>query len=562
MPRSSQTRAALSRRVATVAAGFVLAGAGAVAGAVPAAGEAPPLVDVQLLALNDFHGNLEPPSGSSGEIEDVPAGGVEFLATQLAMLADEVQKPNTITVAAGDLIGASPLLSAAFHDEPTIEALGLAGLDLASVGNHEFDEGSDELLRIQNGGCHPEDGCADPARPYEGAGFQYLSANAFVTETGEPLLPPYAIEKVQGMRIGFIGMTLEGTPDIVTQSGIAGLEFRDEVETGNRYAAELQEQGVEAIVVLLHEGGTQAGGGGINDCTGLTGPVVDIATGFSDAIDVVVSGHTHQAYNCVIDDKIVTSASSFGRLVTDIDLQIDRATGDVITAKAANVIVGRDVPADADQTELIGRYRTLLGPIASEEVGETTAAITREAAPSGESALGNLIADAQLAATDDEQGAVAAFMNPGGVRADLDAGPVTYEEAFTVQPFNNYLTTLDLTGAQLDCLLEQQFVTERILQPSASVRYTVNQAGAPGTAADPCTGTKVDAITIGGAPVDPAATYRITVNSFLADGGDGFSVLTQGTNEVVGGPDLDAFTAYLTANRPTAPPATDRITLG
>ena len=200
--------------------------------------------------------------------------------------------------------------------------------------------------------------------------------------------------------------------------------------------------------------------------------------------------------------------------------------------------------------------------MATEEVGETSAAFTRAGTASGETPLGNLIADAQLRATDDEQGAVAAFMNPGGVRADLGAGPVTYEEAFTVQPFGNYLTTLDLTGAQLDCLLEQQFVTERTLQPSATVRYTVRQAGTPGTAADPCAGTKVDDIAIGGVAVDPTATYRITVNSFLADGGDGFSVLTQGTNEVVGGPDLDALIGYFGANRPTAPPATDRITVG
>ena len=549
----------LSRRTLLVVGGLVAAAAVAAAVVVLAVDDASPPVEVQLLALNDFHGNLEPPSGSGGRIDGVDAGGAEFLATQLRLLAEEAQRPDTITVAAGDLIGASPLLSAAFHDEPTIEALGLTGLDLVSVGNHEFDEGADELRRMQNGGCHPQDGCADPARPYEGAAFQYLSANAFVTATGEPLLPPYAVRDVQGVRIGFIGMTLEGTPDIVTQSGIAGLEFRDEAETANRYAAELQQQGVQAIVVLLHEGGTQAGGG-INDCVNLTGPIVDILPRFSDAIDVVVSGHTHQAYNCVLDGRVVTSASSFGRLVTDIDLRIDPATGDVIDARARNVVVARDVAPDAAQKELIGRYRTLLGPVATEEVGETSAAITRAGAASGETPLGNLIADAQLRATDDEQGAVAAFMNPGGVRADLDAGPVTYEEAFTVQPFGNYLTTLDLTGAQLDCLLEQQFVTERTLQPSGTVRYTVRQAGTPGTAADPCAGTKVENIVIGGVAVDPAATYRITVNSFLADGGDGFSVLTQGTDEVVGGPDLDALIGYFGANRPTAPPATDRIT--
>jgi 5'-nucleotidase len=529
----------------------------------------PPSTDpvaVQLLALNDFHGNLEPPTGSSGVIDGVPAGGVEYLATTLALLADQVQDENTITVAAGDLIGASPLLSAAFHDEPTIEALGLAGLDLASVGNHEFDEGADELLRIQDGGCHPDDGCSDPDRPYEGADFQYLSANAFVTDEGEPLLPATAIEEVDGVKIGFIGMTLEGTPDIVTQEGIQGLEFLDEIETGNKYAAELQAQGVEAIVVLLHEGGTQAAGGGINDCTGLTGPIVPIAEGLDDAIDVVVSGHTHQAYNCVIDDKIVTSASSFGRLVTDIDLTVDPVSGDVLTATANNVLVGRDVAADPAQTALIADYRELLGPIASAVVGETSAAVTRAQEPLlgaqlGESALGNLIADAQLAATDDEEGAVAAFMNPGGVRADLPAGPVTFEAAFTVQPFNNLLTTLDLTGAQLDCLLEQQFVATRTLAPSAGVTYTVAAAGVPGTAADPCAGTLVNDLAIDGVAVDPAATYRITVNSFLAGGGDGFSVLTEGTDVVVGGTDIDAFVDYLEANTPVAPPALDRITV-
>ena len=564
MPRT----AVAARRVAIVAVGVVLAGALTAGASGGGDGATEPPVSVQLLALNDFHGNLEPPGGSSGAIDGVPAGGVEFLAAQLSLLSAQVQQENTITVAAGDLIGASPLLSAAFHDEPAVEALGLAGLDFASVGNHEFDEGTDELLRIQDGGCHPDDGCADEERPYEGAEFQYLSANAFVTESGEPLLDAYAIEEVAGVKVGFIGMTLENTPNIVSQAGVAGLEFGDEIEIGNRYAEELQEQGVEAIVVLIHEGGTQASGGGINDCTGLSGPIVPIAEGLSPAIDVVVSGHTHQAYNCRIGNKVVTSASSFGRLVTDIDLQIDPATGDVLSATAANVVVGRDVPADAAQTELITRYRTLLGPIASQQVGETSAPVTRAQEPlagpqAGESALGNLIADAQLAATDEEQGAVAAFMNPGGVRADLDAGPVLYEEAFTVQPFNNYLTTLDLTGAQLDCLLEQQFVTARTLAPSATVTYAVDPNGAVGTAADACTGTRVNALAIGGTPVDPAVTYRITVNSFLADGGDGFSVLTQGANRVVGGLDIDAFAEFLTAaGGPVAPPATDRITVG
>ncbi|WP_018807190.1 bifunctional metallophosphatase/5'-nucleotidase [Salinispora arenicola] len=538
---------------------------GAVATTPEQADAGPKPVDVTLLALNDFHGHLEPPGGSSGTIDGQPAGGVEYLATHLAELREANKKKNTITVAAGDLIGASPLLSAAFHDEPTIEALSKAGLDYASVGNHEFDEGSDELLRIQHGGCHPVDGCAD-GTPYRGAGFQYLSANAFVTETGRPLLPPYAIHKVRGVKIGFIGMTLEGTPEIVSPDGVAGLTFADEARTANRYARELRRKGVEAIVVLLHEGGTQAGAGGINDCVDFTGPVVDITNRMDPSIDVVVSGHTHQAYNCEVNNKLVTSASSYGRLITDIDLKIDRRTGDVLSATAENLVVTRDVAEDPAQTALIDRYQAVLGPVAGREVGETTEAITRTQetlfdSVRGESPLGNLIADAQHWATDGDQDAVAAFMNPGGVRADLDAGPVTYEEAFTAQPFSNNLVTLDLTGEQLYCLLEQQFVTGRVLYPSDTVRYLVDPAGSTAPADDPCAGTRVvrGSLTFADVPVDTGSTYRITVNNFLAGGGDGFSVLTDGTNRATGQIDLDALVAYLTATSPVSAPTLDRI---
>ncbi|MGW5667493.1 bifunctional metallophosphatase/5'-nucleotidase [Micromonospora sp. NPDC003776] len=536
----------------------------------------PKPVDVKLLAINDFHGNLEPPTGSSGTIAGQTAGGAEYLATQLKQLrgATEEEQEHTVTVAAGDLIGASPLLSAAFHDEPTIEEMNLAGLEFTSVGNHEFDEGATELLRMQNGGCHPVDGCGD-GTPFEGAKFQYLSANAFKTATGQPLLAPYGIKKIDGVKIGFIGMTLEGTPQIVSQQGVAGLSFADEADTANKYAKILQAQGVQSIVVLLHEGGVQ-NGGGINDCTGFSGPIVDIANRMDPAIDVIVSGHTHAAYNCNINGKLVTSASSFGRLVTDIDLQVDRRSGDVISAKANNVVVTRDVPKDPASTELINHYKTALGPVADKVVGETTAAITKTQEnlyqtgvdvngkpvyQTGESPLGNLIADAQLAATDNEQNAVAAFMNPGGVRADVDAGPVTYAEAFTVQPFANNLVTLDLTGAQLYCMLEQQFTVARVLYASSTVHYVVDTNGTTAPAGAPCSGSRVvrGSLTINGAPVTDTGTYRVTVNNFLSGGGDGFSVLTGGTNAVTGMIDLDAFTAYLTEKSPVSPPALDRI---
>ena len=564
-----------TRRLATVPA-LALAAAAAAAGVTTSTAAAapkkdvpkgPPPVELQLLALNDFHGNLEPPSGSGSRLPGydpaVGFGGAEYLATQIRQLEAASKQKNTLTVAAGDLIGASPLLSAAFHDEPTIESLNRIGLDYASVGNHEFDEGADELLRIQNGGCHPVDGCYDPELPYQGADFQYLSANAFVTETGAPLLPPYAIHKVQGVKVGFIGMTLEGTPDIVTPSGVAGLEFTDEADTANRYAAELRAQGVETIVVLLHEGGQQASGAGINDCTGFTGPIVDIEQRLDPSIDVVITGHTHQAYNCEIEGRLVTSASSFGRLVTDIDLTIDRRTGDVLTSTAQNMPVVRTVSKDAGQTSLIARYRELLGPVAGRVVGTASGDILRAATASGESALGNLIADAQLAATR-AVGADVALMNPGGVRADLAAGDITYEEAFTVQPFGNLLTTITLTGAQLDCVLEQQYALPRVtvLQPSSTLTYTVSTSAPAGTVADPCSGQKVSNVRIGGVPLDPAASYQVTVNNFLADGGDGFSQLRLGTDRVLGIDDLEALIDYLGDTSPVSAPATNRITVG
>jgi 5'-nucleotidase len=591
--KSLSVRRALAAGIgAATLASVVVVGATS-AGAAPKKNADPAPVPLQLLAINDFHGQLEPPTGSSSRLDGYtattlgPFGGSEYLATQIKQLEAQSQQDNTLTVAAGDLIGASPLLSAAYHDEPTIEALNLMGLDFAAVGNHEFDEGVDELLRMQNGGCLAEDSC--PGGEFEGADWKYLTANSFYSKSGETVLPPFALKKVDGIKVGFIGMTLENTPGVVTPSGVAGLSFADEAETANKYSRILQRAGAETIVVLMHEGGAQEApptGQNTNDidgCKGLAGPVTQIVPQMSDAIDVVVTGHTHNAYNCRELDgaflpagsnagRLVTSASSVGRLVTDIDLTLDPVTGDVLTSKSDNVPVVRTVAADADQTALIERYGALVAPIANEPVGRTGSAITstREnlyPGQPGESPMGNLMADAQLAATQGTTGAVAALMNPGGVRGSgLDEGEVTYGEAFSVQPFGNYLTTITLTGAQLQCVLEQQFVLRTVLQPSASLRYTVDPAGAVGSSADPCTGSRVvdSTVTINKVPVDPAASYRITVNNFLADGGDSFSLLTKGTNRTnVASPedDLAALTQYLGANLGITAPAMDRITV-
>ena len=519
--------------------------------------QVPAGVNVQLLAINDLHGQLEPPAGANGAMAGIPAGGAEYLATHIHQL--KATNPNSLVVSAGDLIGASPLLSALFHDEPTIEAMNAIGLDLNAVGNHEFDEGAAELLRMQQGGCHPVDGCLGGDR-FGGADFAFLAANVVDKRTREPLFAPYHIAEFEGVRVAFIGMTLEGTPQIVTPSGVAHLDFLDEADTANRYAAELQAQGIEAIVVVLHEGGYPVLPLPVPLCPGISGPVVDIVKRMDAAVDLVVSGHTHQPYTCDIDGRPVTSAASLGRLVTDIDLTVDAVSGDVTSVVANNVIVHRQVAPDPPITALLDRYRAIAEPLENRVIGSTAGTLTRAQTPAGESALGDVIADSQLAATSaaDVGGAVAAFMNPGGIRADLDNGDVTYGEAFTVQPFGNNLVTMTLTGAQIETLLEQQWCGQsspRILQVSASVRYTWDASRAA------CDRVQPHDVHIASTPLDVDAPYRVTVNSFLADGGDGFTVLTEGSDRLGGPVDLDAFEDYLAVHSPVAAPPPTRISV-
>ncbi|MBP2340154.1 5'-nucleotidase [Saccharothrix coeruleofusca] len=535
----------------------------------------PRTVDVRLIGINDLHGNIEPPTGSSGRVTlsdgtTVNAGGAAYNATHIKNLRSEVK--NSIVVGQGDLIGASPIVSALFHDEPTVEVLNRVGMDTTAAGNHEFDEGYQELLRMQRGGCHPADGCQFRER-YEGADFPILGANVTLARGGAPALPPFWVEYRDGMPIGFIGMPLKDVPILVDPNGIKDLRFGDEIAAANRYADLLNWLGVKSIVLLVHQGDNTAGGGP-DDCkTVAGGPGRAIAEKVSPKIDAVFSGHSHQQYNCVVTDpagnpRPFIEGLAFGRELSVVDLKIDRRTRDVIRSetRATNKVVTQDVKPDRKVQDIIDLAKEKSGPIANKRVGTIAGDLLRAAAPSGEFALGNLIADSQLAATTGN-GAVAALMNPGGVRADLTFasspagegdGVVTYGEAFTVQPFGNILQTVTLTGAQLKAALEQQWQvvngTPRtiVLQPSAGLTYSWS-ASAP-------IGSKVSGIAINGTPVDPAASYRITINSFLQGGGDGFSAFTAGTEVTGGGIDLDALIAYFGAHPNVAPPALDRIT--
>jgi 5'-nucleotidase len=583
-----------------------------VAAAAPAPGMAPVSVSYglpagktvkgQFLSYNDFHGAIDPPSGSGATVNGTPAGGVEYLATWLKKLRAEAaaEGRSTLTVGAGDLIGGTPLVSAAFHDEPTIELMNEIGLQISSVGNHEFDEGVDELLRIQRGGCHPKDGCQD-GDPYGGAEFTYLAANTISKKTGLPILPPIDIKFVDGVPVGFVGLTLEGTPSIVNPAGIQNVRFADEVETANKWGRLLRLFGVRAQVLLVHEGGAQgANPPGVSSCDNFTGPIVPIVAGLNPEFGVVVSGHTHRFYSCTLPNSsgkksVVTSAGSNGQLITDIDYTLDVRTRKFAEITAKNVIVENGVrnadgtwqtvgtPApgappvyvrnpdtvDPAAKKVADKYRVAVAPIANRVVGSITADIVRDVPPngSGESPLGDVIADAQLAYTQ-AAGAQIALMNPGGIRASLAygqssggeaPGQVTYGEAFTVQPFNNLVVTQTFTGAQLKDVLEQQFVgfggqtTQRILQPSSTLTYTYSVSAAAGS--------KVTDIRIAGVPLDPAATYRVTTNDFLANGGDGFTNLTAGTDRTTApGFDVDALTAYLGGGTPIAPGPANRIT--
>lgn len=554
---------------------------------------------VKILSLNDFHGQIESPGTFRANADSplVPAGGADYVAGYIA--AARAANPNTIVVSAGDLIGASPLVSAFFHDEPTIEAMNRAGLDFNAVGNHEFDDGKDELQRMQRGGCHPTD-TVNSCRgaevgtpvPFEGAQFRFLAANVVHKNNGRTLFAPYGIKKVElngrTVKIAFIGMTLKDTPQIVTPSGVKGLVFNDEALTVNALVPQLRAQGVESIVVMIHQGGVQTAPSpvDINGCVGgLEGsPIKTIVSQLDGAVDLVVTGHTHAAYNCQLPLSTgrlvpVTSANSQGRVLTDIDLTVDTKTRDVTQAVAVNKVVDRSnvgITPNAEIASIVAGYKALSTPIANRVIGSIARDVLNVRDASCDMPAGDLIADSQLAATAAPEfgGAQLALMNPGGVRnpgftfanspVNEGDGNVTYGESFTVQPFGNSLVTLTLSTQQIRDVLEQQFpncfgqtVFARVLLPSNGLRYEWdhNQAcGAKVRNATLTVGGTTETLVSNGEVVNGARTWRVTVNNFLADGGDGFSVLKGGTNRLGGSQDIDALERYLANFKSPNPP--------
>lgn len=524
---------------------------------------------VQILSFNDFHGHLEATDGPLSRTLDpaqTPVGGAEYLAAKLAELRQGQQ--YSLTVAAGDLIGGSTFLSGMFHDEPAVESLEAMRLDISSVGNHEFDEGTDELLRIVRGGCHPEDGCYFPDQAYDGADFSYLAANVVVKDTGKTLLPGTEIRKIQGIDVGFIGMTLKATDTLVSPAGVSTVEFTDEVATANAQAAALRAKGVEAIVVLLHEGGYQTGV--YNGCAGISAPIAQIAAQMSPAIDMIVTGHTHQPYVCHLpdpagNDRLVTSAADYGRVVTETQLVLNRRTKDVnreLTTSTNHLVARNQLTADAAQTAIIAKWKKLAGPTMNEIVGTHVEDILGDASGNRgiETPMTDLVADAVLWGTDgaDEGGAQIAFVNVGGVREDLPMAPkyaeqpgqVTFQEAYDIAPFGNMLVSMDLTGAQIKTILEQQYqpVAARGSRPmlalgvSKGFTYTWDATAPQGSR------VVYGSMRLNGQPIVDTQTYRVATLNFLASGGDLFTGFKAGKNLAGGPEDLANLVAFFKAN--------------
>jgi len=535
----------------------------------PAAAPSLATESIQILALNDFHGNLEPLPGeqrfrtAEGEEARAQLGGAARLGATLAALRSG--RANTVTVAAGDLIGASPLVSAYYLDEPTIVALSRAGLEIAAVGNHEFDKGVAELRRMQDGGCNDGRpvGARQPCRlePFPGAGFSYLAANV-VGPGGQTLFPASVVRRFGAAKVGFVGMTLKDTGILSSPGGTVGYRFEDEAATANAEAARLRATGADTVVLLIHEGARTDPAYNTSDCPGLDGALLPILERLDPAIRLVVSGHTHNAYACEVpapggSTRLVTSAGRYGYFVTDIRLTVDPARDAVTGFSAVNRPVDAAAGEQADVAALVARYAAAVAGEAAEVVGRIDGSL----APAPDAfyrPLDHLVADAQLAALQAE-GAQFALMNPGGVRTTFEAGPegaVTYGQIFALQPFGNTLSVVELTGAELIAGLEEALARAApgnargaLLIPSHNLAYAFDLSRPEGS--------RLVSLMLDGRPVEPGATYRVAVNNFIASGGDGFTFLARARAVGGGALDLDALQEYISQGVPA--PAGDRV---
>ena len=521
-------------------------------------------VQINLVGMNDFHGHLDPSKFENNSIalpapQSMQAGGIENIAA--ALQAWRLEDKDLLVVGAGDMVGASPAMSSMWADEPTIAALGMAGLFATSVGNHEFDQGRAELLRQQNGGCvsiRPDKACKFGPE-FQGAGYTYLAANVLDKATGKPFLPAYRIADVKGVKVGFIGAVLKDTASVVLASGIVGLSFVDEADAINQVMPELRAKGAKVFVVLIHEGGQTSEPFDKADCSQLQGPIVGIVKRLDPAIRLIISGHTHKGFQCKVDGRTVTQAEMGGHVLSRISMQVDPSSGVVLDIKVRNTMVKAGLYPPHQQVEAFLKMtrarskQALLAPLAK----VSARSMTRKASPAGESALGDLIADAVLASAR-AQGAQIGFMNAGGLRQDLDVGEdmtASFGQVQIVLPFGNTIVSMDLTGAELRDVLEQQFVRlngahASVLQVSNGFSYSWDASKAPGQRVVP------GSLMLNGTPIEDKRTYRVAANNFLAEGGDNFFAFAKARNKIDSQvKDMDAVIGYLVKHDEAGTPA-------
>ncbi|WP_243648536.1 ExeM/NucH family extracellular endonuclease [Agromyces fucosus] len=501
---------------------------------------APATVEIDVVTVNDFHGRIE---------QSAPSGGIAALSTAVKEIRAE--NPNTVFAAAGDMIGASTFTSFIQQDKPTIDALNAAGLDVSSVGNHEFDQGFADLT--------------DRVMPL--ALWDYLGANVYDKVTGEPALPEYFIQEFDGVRIGFIGAVTDELPSLVSPGGIADITVGDPTEAANRVAAQLSDGNkkngeADILILLVHEGAATTK---IESATDPNSRFGKIVLGTSDEVDAIVSGHTHLAYNHVIDGRPVISSGQYGEKFGKMEIQYDRKTKSIskITNEVYDLMSGT-TPNYADDPavkSIVDAAKVVADELGNVELGQAAGDFNRAAfAPiagattypenrGGESTLGNFVADVQLWSLNEDgtRDVDIAFMNPGGLRANIESGPVTYREAAAVQPFANTLVTMNLSGAQVKSVLEEQWQPAGASRPflklgvNAGLEYTYDPAAAKGS--------HITEILLNGVPIDPAATYSVGVNSFLSTGGDNFTTLNAGTAKADSGKvDLESMVDWFTAH--------------
>lgn len=559
----SAARPLARRRTAGVAC-VTLAFAGiTTAGAVSASAD--PIVDVQILATNDFHGRIQANGTEAGAA--VLAGAVQQL---------RAENPNTVFAAAGDLIGASTFESFIQHDKPTIDALNAAGLDVSAVGNHELDQGYDDLMhRVMA----PYD--AD-TNPYGGAQWQYVAANLKVRATGDDAVPATWIKDFGDVQVGFVGAVTEELPALVSPAGIADLDVRGIVDSVNAETDALKAEGADLVVMLVHEGAEST------DCAAM--PTADnafaeIVNDVSPDVDAIVSGHTHLAYDCkfpvdewageAVTERPVVSAGQYGYNLNQLTYSVDAATGEPVGVETGILPLAGEYPADPAVETIVADAVKEADVLGAEPLGEIGGAFNRAKLSSGsenrggESTLGNLVAEVQRWATEAPESGEAqiAFMNPGGLRADMvgsgtDAFPrtLTYKQAAAVQPFANTLVNMDLTGEQLKAVLEQQWQRDADgnVPSRPFLRLGVSDGFTSTFDANRPEGDRITGMWLDGEPIDPAASYSVTVNSFLASGGDNFRAFADGANaRDTGKADLAAFVDYMATHAAGEPLAVD-----